>query len=370
MKSICHLTSVHPRFDVRIFLKQCRSLAAAGYEVTLVVADGKGDETKEGIRIYDAGIPKGRLDRMLRTTRRVHAMARELDADVYHLHDPELLPVGLKLKRLRKKVIFDAHEDISAQILAKPYLNDSVRRCVSWCYKGFESWACSRLDGIIAATPHIRDQLLPINANTVDVNNFPLAEEFASHRGPALSGKANICYVGSISGVRGIREMVQAVGMTRSRVRLQLGGIFVDKNLEKEVKAYPGWDRVDYLGWIGREEVQRVMQSSIAGLVTLLPVPNYVSALPIKMFEYMSAGMAVIASDFPLWREIVIKDGCGICVNPKNPESIAEAIDLLVSSPSKSLDMGRRGKRSVLERYSWHFEEIKLLRIYSGLAAS
>jgi hypothetical protein len=109
---IAHLTSAHPRDDIRIFLKECRSLAVRGHEVVLVVADGFGDEFRDGVMIADVGRSKGRLDRMVNTTRRVLRKALDLKADIYHLHDPELLPIGLALKSRGKKVVFDAHEDV------------------------------------------------------------------------------------------------------------------------------------------------------------------------------------------------------------------------------------------------------------------
>lgn len=364
MKSICHLTSVHPRFDVRIFLKQCRSLALAGHEVSLVVADGTGDEIKNGVKIFDVGSSRGRLERMFKTTRKVWARAREMDADVYHLHDPELLPVGLKLKKLGKKVIFDAHEDVPRQIMGKHYLNRPARILLSGMLQLYERRACSRLDGIIAATPHIRDKFLSMNANTVDVNNFPIPGELAASSPDWSHKRKQICYLGGIGAVRGIREMVRAMESVASGARLQLGGRFDQACVEQEVKAYPGWNRVDELGFINRQEVARILSVSVAGLVLFHALPNHLDAQPNKMFEYMSAGIPVIASGFPLWREIVEDNDCGVCVDPLKPAEIAGAIDFLVSNPERAEQMGRNGQRAVRERYNWGIEEKKLMGIY------
>ena len=73
---VCHLTSVHTRYDTRIFLKECQSLASNGYKVSLVVADGLFDEYKEGVSIYDVGkTDSGRLNRFTTTTRKVYKKA-------------------------------------------------------------------------------------------------------------------------------------------------------------------------------------------------------------------------------------------------------------------------------------------------------
>lgn len=366
---IAHLTSAHPRGDIRVFLKECRSLAAHGHEVVLVVADGSGDEVRDGVTIADVGRSLGRLDRMFRATWRVLRKAVVVDADVYHLHDPELLPVGLVLKYRGKKVVFDAHEDVPKQILGKHYLHPLVRRILSRGYAYFESYACARFDAVVTATPYIRDKFLRINSQSVDVNNFPIVDEL-ENAVPWQEKFGEVCYVGSIAEIRGVKELVRAMESTCTPVRLNLVGGFAEARVEAEVQAYPGWSQVNATGFLGRQEVREVLGRSVAGMVTLHPVSNYLDALPIKMFEYMSAGIPVIASDFDLWRSIVEESQCGICVDPLDSAAIAFAIDFLVSRPDEAEKMGKNGRQAVLTRYNWAREEIKLVKFYDRLLAS
>lgn len=366
MSRVVHLTSAHPRDDVRIFLKECSSLSAHGHEVFLVVADGRGGEVLNGVNIVDIGLPTGRIDRMLKVTRRAFSKALELDADTYHLHDPELLPTGLKLKRLGKTVLFDAHEDVPKQILAKHYLQPWVRHVLSWGFAHFERYACKCFDGVVTATPFIRDKFLQINPRSIDINNFPMIGELESS--VIWQDKAQeVCYVGNIAQVRGINELVLAMEHTRTDVRLNLVGGFSEQQVELKVKSYKGWESVNYLGVQDRVGVREVMSRSIAGVVTLHPISNYLDALPIKMFEYMSAGIPVIASDFELWRTIIEDAKCGLCVDPLNPVSISEAIDYLVSQPEEAREMGLNGQRAVLSQYNWAQEEKKLLVFYDEI---
>jgi len=348
----------------------CSSLAANGYDVTLVVADGLGNEVNNGVNIVDAGAGSGgRLSRMTRAVSRVFLQAKKLNADIYHLHDPEFVFVGLRLKRLGKKVIFDSHEDVPKQLLSKPYLNITLLRILSIAFGMLERYACSRFDGIIAATPFIRDKFLAINPHTVDINNYPMIGELDAAV-PWAGKRDEICYVGGIGAIRGIREIVKACEYLLSGARLNLAGCFSEPAVEAEVKTCPGWRRVNELGFVDRHGVREVLGRSVAGLVTFLPLPNHIDAQPNKMFEYMSAGIPVIASNFPLWREIIEGNDCGICVDPLDPAAIAAAIDYVMNNPERARQMGENGRRAILEKFNWAVEEVKLKAFYQSVLSA
>ena len=366
MNKISHLTSVHSRKDTRIFIKMCSSLASNNFRVNLVVSDGLGEEVKNGVCIFDVGkVPSGRLSRMLKVTKKIYLKSLELDSDIYHIHDPELIPVGLKLKKHNKKVIFDAHEDLPKQLLNKPYLNLFMRFILSKVFSLYERVVCPKFDAIITATPFIRDKFLKINVRSVDINNFPLLDELENGREWGQK-KDEIAYVGGISKIRGIIEVIDAMSFTEN-IRLNLIGEFNEKNIEKSVKKHCGWSNVNELGFLSRQEIKGVLADSKLGLVTFLPLSNHIEAQPNKMFEYMSAGLPVVSSNFSLWREIIEGNECGICVDPSDSKAISSAIQYIFDHPVEAKRMGENSRRAIENRYNWTIEENKMLKLYRGL---
>ena len=363
---IAHLTSAHPRYDTRIFRKELASLSNSGlFNCHYVVADGKGDETINGISIFDVGTEQGRLSRMTKTVRRVFNRALDLDCQVYHLHDPELIPIGLKLLRKGKKVIFDAHEDLPKQILSKPYLNIFILKILSWTLNQYEVYATPKFSGIIAATPFISQKFKSLNQNTANINNYPIIGEL-NKSADWENRKREIAFIGGISEIRGIKQLVNALSITEN-IRLNLVGEFNDPSLRAELTQIPGWNCVQEYGFLGRKEVAEILGRSKAGVVTFHPLPNHIDAQPNKMFEYMSSGIPVIASNFPLWEEIIEGRNCGVCVDPLDPREVARGINAILDDDERAQEMGGHGIEAVRNKYNWDVEELKLLDFYKSL---
>ncbi len=364
---VVHFTSVHRPYDIRIFYKECKTLADAGYEVVLIVPHDH-DEMMDGVQIRAIPKPKDRRERMTRTAWQVYRAALQEDAQIYHFHDPELIPVGMLLKLRGKQVVWDVHEDLPRQVLTKDWIPANLRRSVGKVAEVVEICCELWCDGIVAATPVIARRFT--REKTFNIQNFPILSE------PRCSGarlyeerSLLVVYVGGISAIRGAREMVAAMNLLPVSLRawLVLVGVFVPPELEAQLQEMPGWERVKFMGWKSQDEVKELLAESKVGLVLFHPAPNHVEAQPNKLFEYMVAGIPVIASNFPLWREIVEGAGCGLLVDPLEPRAIAGSIQWLIEHPQQAEAMGKKGQEAVSAQYNWNIEAYKLLDLYERL---
>ncbi len=368
---IVHLTSVHPPLDNRIFFKECRSLAEAGYNVTLV-APHEQTELIDGVRIRGVPLNRFRWSRVTKTMIAVYAAAVDENADVYHLHDPELIGVGMLLKLRGKRVVYDVHEDLPRQVRSKDWIPRCLRPIVAGCASLAEAAFGRVANGIVAATPTIARRFP--TKKTCTVRNFPRV----SHNRPVQFRPYNQCEPlvihasAEISTARGAVEMVRAIGLVSEHLnaRLMLIGHVHDPALQTKISSMPEWSRVDWLGWKPAREVPTLLHQARIGLNLLHDFPNYRDALPTKMYEYMSAGIPIIASDFPQWRELYEDIGCTLFVDPNNVQEIADAIQWLLRHPTEAEALGRRGRRAVETTLNWKSEEQKLLRMYRQLIAA
>ena len=364
MAKICVMTTVHRRDDTRILSKEARSLARV-YDITLLVADGLPSETVDGvfIRSVVSEKPKSRPERMTKTASTMFREALKENADVYHFHDPELLRVGVKLKRRGKTVIYDVHESISDTITDRDYLPMPMLRLLSRVAGREERRGAKKMDAIVTVTPFLASRYESIGCRTVMVCNFPTLDDFPAPE--TREREISMCCSGArVDYSRGIVEMIECA--QRTDLPLHIFGVMHDamyRELEKRDKKHLA--RVH--GFVPPEEVRQQMYASLIGMVVEYATGNAVNAYCVKLFEYMAAGMAVVSSDIPLWRETVEETGCGLCVDPKDIDAVTNAVRYLAEHPEEARKMGESGRRWAENKYNWAHEEAKLLALYREL---
>lgn len=367
---VAHLTSVHSANDGRIAQKECATLAAAGYAV-VVVAPGGAPQLPPQVRHHAVPMPRNRLERFTKTIWQVFAAAIAERADVYHFHDPELIPVGIALRAMGSRVIFDVHEDVPLDIRTKPWIPFFLRPAVSTVASWILRVAQRSFTAIVPATPSIAQSFS--HPLTIVVRNYPRIGELTTPQiaTPFSSRSSTAIYMGSITQLRGIEQMVRAMAEPEmpSEARLLLAGEFEDEALRLRVEELRGWAKVEPLGQLSRQALAKAMAEARIGLLLLLPAPNHDHAMPTKFFEYMEAGLPVIASKFLVaYRGIVDEHDCGILVDPRDPAEIAAAMRRLFAAPTEAQTMGQRGRAALMGRYEWNIEANNLLRLYREIA--
>lgn len=365
---IVHLTSAHEPFDNRIF-KQCRSLAASGFDVTLIVPAAQ-NATVDGVRIQAVAKPTRRLSRMTKTAWSIYCAAARVGADLYHFHDPELALAGLVLRARGKKVIFDAHENVPDQVFEKEWIPRGLHTIVANVYDLFERSAARRWSAIVTANEDISARLSKVSSQIAAIHNYPELHEFPAepHVADPKYRSGIVIHCGGISPRTCIHEVIAAMGKIPAQLhpRLVVTGV-CDEALLSEIEQMPGWALTEWRGRIKRAAMLELLATAGIALVLYVPADNHFSIRSNRFFEAMACGLPVIASDFPEWKQTIEEIGCGLCVDSTNPTAIAEAIAYLLAHPDEAAEMGLKGRRAVMERFNWKSEHAKLLDLYHAV---
>lgn len=361
---VVHLTTVHSRDDNRIVGRECAALVDAGYEVHLVVCDGHGDAELESVQVHDLGRPSGRARRMTALPLKAISKVRNLAPAIVHFHDPELLPFAITLRSSHCKVIYDAHEDLPRSIMSKEWIPAGPRKLVGRTSEVVENFCATWMDAVVAATPIIARRFLSRAPMVETICNFPRLSD-ASEPNRFDVEPRTFCYVGAISTHRGINEMIAALPIANAR--LFLAGSFESDAHFAQTQELPGWERVEYLGVVAHDCVWDILARSVAGLLFLHPVQNYIESLPTKLYEYMASALPILASDYAGWPDLIREEEIGLTCDPLDPRAIAELMKAVMNNPAHANEMGRRGRRLVLERFRWENEADKLVNLYRRL---
>ncbi len=373
MVKICMLSSAHSPFDDRIYYREAISLKKGGYDVSIIAPWKQSEVSSHGIRIVGIPKPKRRSERFLSSGIRIFNAALAENADVYHFHDPDLIPWAVLLSRKNRRVIYDVHEYTGESILAKSWLPRYFRGVLSQSVNWIEKVASMRFSGIITVNSSMEALFRAKHLPVITIANYPpswFIEKCSTARDTIIG---RVVYVGALNRERGYETVIDTMKLLNKR--LPSAHCYIIGPIERNGVAdeYP---RLDGLGpvfnikWEGNINFYEVPAFLGKAQVCWIPFQSnrrFEYSEPIKLFEYMAAGCPIVASRLNFIANIIEQVGCGILVSPSDVQAHADAIQYLLTHPMEASEMGERGKKAVQEKYNWHSQEQKLLAFYTSV---
>lgn len=364
---VCHISIVHKKNDIRIFHKECVSLANAGFEVTYI-SKGTHHEEINGVKLigFSTKSDKNRMMRLLFQGRKLVRFALKEKADIYHIHDPELIRFAKFIRKSGSKVVYDSHENSPLQIYEKEWIPRILRPVISWLVDIIEMRNIRFCNLVFAVADSTCERFKSIEDKTVKLENLPIKKEFefVNIDYDRKNIDKTFCYSGALWKERGLMNTCFSFEKV-PEASLEIAGRIDVDHFDEFIEKLPS--NVKYLGYLQRDEVMKVYEKSIAGLCLFRPYPNNMIDPPTKIFEYMAAGIPTICSNFKSMEDTVLKYDCGLSVNPDSLEEIESAIKYLISHEDEAKRMGQNGLRAIKTTLNWELHEKVLIEAYRRL---
>lgn len=364
---ICMLTSGHNVYDSRIYYKEILSLKKYYNEIYLIAPGERNFTTRDGIKVLSFKKRKYWFDR-IRPMKDMLELAKGIQADVYHAHEPDSLGVAIKLKeKTGAKIIYDSHE----------YYPESFsehfpvgKKLAEKCIYNYEKHLAEKADCVITVNNLLVNKFKRYSKNVVLLPNYPVFSEKVKKK--VFNKIPTFVYVGGLSEERGILNILKSIKLVNGNYKYIFVGQFWSEEFKNKVFAYINKNLrnkdIIFTGKIPHPEVAKYLEDASAGFVLLRSTNwRYVNSEPIKLFEYMQNRVPVIASDFPMMRAIVNESNCGVLVNPEDTHSIARAIENIANNSQDLLEIGQNGYKSAKKKYNWKILEPAFINMYKDI---
>jgi len=363
------MTTVHHPGDTRI-TKEVKSLLKMNYKITYLAPEDDYNPPN-GVDFVPLRKNRSRLRRFLYSFFAVYKIALAVNADVYHFHDPELIPLAKRLKKKGKKVVYDVHEDYPSLILYKDWLPRIFRKIIAKIFDIYERSSQWAFDGVIAVTKAVAKRFPKVP--TIILPNYPEVDKLntiARSKSSTKQGEGvKYTYLGTINhSERCLGEILQAFRELKrnygNRVCLTLIGP-VAGDIEKRM-IEENADVIEYIPFLPYERAIQLASEHDVGLIVFRRYKNSLMSSPNKLFEYMALGLGIIASDIPNWRNIVGEEPWVLYVDPDDPEDIFNKMSQFVENPAL-IKMARLNAPERVKKYDWNVCEHKLRELYESL---
>jgi glycosyltransferase involved in cell wall biosynthesis len=371
---VCHFASVHTTTDTRVFHRECTSLAKF-FDVTFIGIGNKSG-LMNNVNVIAVPKPSNRIYRLLFTTWKVFFLAWKQHADIYHIHDAELIPFAFLFALRGKKVIYDIHENTYEDIMRKPWILDSFRWVLGLLFKTLE-WlsAQSMYTILVIAKPEFAKKF--ITRKRVIIQNFADFEQFNSYRITQRQAIVanNLFYIGTVYDYYyDLIPIIKALHILKQQGKIihfhcvGYKGRYVDTVLSKLPEYQELKEQLHFYGYLNTTEGYEISKTCKVGLCLKNQPEEILLSHERKFFEYMAAGLPVLACNYHIYKEIIDTHQIGKYVTIDDAKAISAALDELFFTTQK-LDMyAANGVDAAELTFNWHAEETKLIDLYNNMA--
>ena len=369
---IIHLTSVHNWNDDRIFHKECKTLSNQGYDVVLIAVADK-EMTVDGIRIIPLPRIGNKIKRMFVNSFLIMKQSIKVNGNIYHFHDPELVFIGLILRVIGKHVIYDIHENIVEVIKGRSYWSNNIKKWLPTLAGMIEKWASQFFHLVIAG--NFLDERYPNATKLLNYSNL-IKTEFNNEKKLTIDqGKKGLVYTGFVTERRG--ALIYAdIAKNMPEVPLHLIGEVRPLELLERLTKIAGANtnliidgKGNFVDPIRKDNLVR--NGNWFAALCIFPYSiQYLNTEPTKFFDYMSYGIPIVCSNFPVWKDFIEKEQCGLTVDPGDIDDIRDKINYLSNNIEAGIKMGENGRKAVNEKYNWNNESKKLIELYNNIYSS
>lgn len=375
-KKVFMCSSVHVWSDTRIFFKEVSTLSASDYSIDLYAVSDKKNNTEielpenVNLTIFSLG---GKIKRPQRW-KILYKEALASNALYYHFHDPELLFLIPKIKKNKPtcKIIYDMHENFPKMLTTKEWIPRFIRIPTSKIAQNLEKKWLPMCDAVVFAESSYKNDYSYLNIEQCDLLNYPTKQDKLTKE---KSSSYTFIYVGDLVEDRGLFEMLSLIKSLKLRghnkVQLKLIGPMQDQ-LKVKVTAFISennlFDNVIVYGRLPYSQIWKHYANSNVGLCLLHPIPNYLNSLATKLFEYMAAGLPILATNIPDWVELISSTETGYTTNIDNVMEIANLAEIMMSNEKECEKFARNGRYFHENKFNWQSESEKLINLYDKLS--
>lgn len=368
-KIILLISSTHNQDNFRVFHREFKALEKEGFSVVYITQEAYRGEQSMHPNIHLFKKIDNKYFRILVSQFYILQLILQFKkVHVLHLHTPELIPLGVGFKIFGKKIVYEAHDNLPEQIKTKDWIPFLLKPFLSILSSMYEKIADYFFDRIIIVEP---TNALRFKENkTVIIRNFPMDIEFGSMNISNYKERSNnLVYIGQIFRKRGILDYVKALEFIPQsyNVKLHLAGNISTQKLRKELIELKGWDRVHYYGYVNRERALQIYSISKIGLLVLDDNKKYQQSDPVKLFEYMAAGIPFIMSNFTVWNKLLHKTKVALTCTYNSPKELAKHIIYLLDNKEQAAEMAANARMLYEKHYSWELQERLFLNVYKNL---